>query len=54
MVTKGVKMTITDLFSEAHKTEIAKTKEQFFEAIKTDENFVGHLYDLDYDTTNVL
>lgn len=54
MVTKGVKMAITDLFSEAHKKEIAKTKEQFFEAIKTDENFVGHLYDLDYDTTNVL
>lgn len=47
-------MAITDLFSEAHKKEIAKTKEQFFEAIKTDENFVGHLYDLDYDTTNVL
>lgn len=54
MVTKGVKMAITDIFSEAHKTEIAKTKERFFEAIKTDENFVGHLYDLDYDTTNVL
>lgn len=54
MVTKGVKMAITDLFSEAHKKEITKTKEQFFEAIKTDENFVGHLYDLDYDTTNVL
>lgn len=55
MVTKGVKMAITDLFSsEAHKKETAKTKEQFFEAIKTDENFVGHLYDLDYDTTNVL
>ncbi len=47
-------MAITDLFSEAHKNEIAKTKEQFFEAIKTDENFVGHLYDLDYDSTNVL
>lgn len=54
MVAKGVKMAITDLFSEAHKKEITKTKEQFFEAIKTDENFVGHLYDLDYDTTNVL
>lgn len=47
-------MAITDLFSEAHKREIAKTKEQFFEAIKTDENFVGRLYDLDYNTTNVL
>ncbi|RDU54540.1 ATP-binding protein [Helicobacter sp. MIT 01-3238] len=46
-------MAITDLFSEEQK-ETAKTKEQFFEAIKTDENFVGHLYDLDYDTTNVL
>ena len=43
-----------NLFSEAHKKEIAKTKEQFFEAIKNDENFVGHLYDLNYDTTNVL
>lgn len=49
-----MKMAITDLFSKEHKTEIAKTKEQFFKAIKTDENFVGHLYDLDYDTTNVL
>lgn len=48
-----MKMAITDLFSEEQK-ETAKTKEQFFEAIKTDENFVGHLYDLDYDTTNVL
>ena len=52
MATKGVKM--QDLFSEAHRKEIAKTKEQFFEAIKNDENFVGYLYDLNYDTTNVL
>ncbi|MGX2971304.1 ATP-binding protein [Helicobacter sp. 23-1046] len=43
-----------NLFDEAHKKEIAKTKEQFFEAIKNDENFVGYLYDLNYDTTNVL
>lgn len=47
-------MAITDYFNEAHKNGIPKTKEQFFEAIKTDENFVGHLYDLDYDSTSVL
>lgn len=45
-------MAITDLFSTIQSQEIAK--ENFFEAIKTDENFVGHLYDLNYDTTNVL
>ncbi|MGX3044410.1 ATP-binding protein [Helicobacter sp. T3_23-1056] len=43
-----------NLFDEAYKKEIAKTKERFFEAIKADENFVGYLYDLNYDTTNVL
>lgn len=43
-----------DLFSEAHRKEIAKTKEQFFNEIQADENFVGHLYDLNYDSTNVL
>lgn len=47
-------MAITDYFNEAHKNGTPKTKEQFFEAIKTDENFVGHLYDLDYDSTSVL
>lgn len=52
MATKGLKM--QNLFDEANKKEIAKTKERFFEAIKTDENFVGNLYDLNYDTTNVL
>lgn len=41
-----------DLFSTIQSQETAK--ENFFEAIKTDENFVGHLYDLNYDTTNVL
>lgn len=45
-------MAITDLFSTIQSQETAK--ENFFEAIKTDENFVGHLYDLNYDTTNVL
>lgn len=45
-------MAITDLFSAIQSQETAK--ENFFEAIKTDENFVGHLYDLNYDTTNVL
>lgn len=45
-------MAITDLFSTIQSQEIAK--ENFFEAIKTDENFIGHLYDLNYDTTNVL
>ena len=43
-----------DLFSEAKSQEIAKAKERFFKAIKSDENFVGHLYDLNYDSTNVL
>lgn len=45
-------MAITDLFSTIQSQETAK--ENFFEEIKTDENFVGHLYDLNYDTTNVL
>ncbi len=45
-------MAIMDLFSTIQSQETAK--ENFFEAIKTDENFVGHLYDLNYDTTNVL
>ena len=45
-------MTITDLLSTIQSQETAK--ENFFEAIKTDENFVGRLYDLNYDTTNVL
>ena len=45
-------MAITDLFSTIQSQETAK--ENFFEAIKTDENFVGSLYDLNYDTTNVL
>ena len=45
-------MTITDLLSTTQSPETAK--ENFFEAIKTDENFVGGLYDLNYDTTNVL
>lgn len=45
-------MAITDLLSTIQSQETAK--ENFFEVIKTDENFVGHLYDLNYDTTNVL
>ena len=54
MATKGVNMAVMDLFSEAKSQEIAKAKERFFKAIKSDENFVGHLYDLNYDSTNVL
>lgn len=45
-------MAIMDLLSTIQSQETAK--ENFFEAIKTDKNFVGGLYDLNYDTTNVL
>lgn len=43
----------SDLFSQAISQK-SKAKENFFEEIKKDENFVGHLYDLNYDMTNVL
>ena len=47
-------MATMNLFIEASRQEIARAKESFFEEIKKDENFVGHLYDLNYETTNVL
>ena len=47
-------MATMNLFIEASRQEMARAKESFFEEIKKDENFVGHLYDLNYETTNVL
>lgn len=47
-------MAIMDLFSEANRQEMAMVKERFFDEIQKDENFVGHLYDLNYEMTNVL
>lgn len=41
-----------DLFNQANHSN--KSKNSFFDKIKKDENFVGHLYDLNYDMANVI
>ena len=47
-------MGITDLFSEQSQRELREAKINFFEEIKKEENFVGSLYDLDYEEAKIL
>lgn len=47
-------MAITDLFSEQSQRELREAKTKFFEEIKKDKNFVGSLYDLDYEEAKIL
>lgn len=47
-------MAITDLFSNQSQEESKKTRINFFQEIKQDKNFVGSLYDLDYEEAKIL
>lgn len=47
-------MGITDEFQKKPQGELIEAKTKFFEEIKKDKNFVGSLYDLDYEEAKIL
>ncbi|TLD86186.1 DUF87 domain-containing protein [Helicobacter sp. MIT 05-5294] len=49
-------MAITDSFSDSNQSpkELVEARAHFFEEIKQDKNFVGSLYDLDYEEAKIL
>ena len=47
-------MAFTDLFSNHFQKELVEARTKFFEEIKQDKNFVGSLYDLDYEEAKIL